>query len=718
MNSRAERSIEPAGGTSAWWVALSGGGMTLAGWFAPGVCAPVAGILCAVIILGRWRRGTVDAAGLAIVAGVTGFFCIKDVLTAGPLGRAAGELGVAAEGAARQPDTAAACSAAAVAGLCVFVFQLLRKTWSGEVGMRAWGRAVSGISAALAVVVLTAPHLARDYGDEFSVGEVASRNAAAGAFALAAMVAAGLVLDALRAGRSREWPVAAVAAGVCMAAAANLGSRGGLVALMAGAIYLVARATDGRVRRWGLAAGVLVIGAILVAPVTVARLGDLGEEYRVELWLGSMRVWREAPLGGVGGGGFADAFALFSGLVPVEGARVTHPDSSWVLLLTEWGVAGVAVVTVAGWLALRRGSARGAATGLRLGAEAGLVIWAVAAVGDISFHRAVTLVIALPLLAIVGAADGEGRKARAAGWTNLIGVALALVLAGLAMWERAGPLDMQVNHQRGFAALSDTDVERAAEFFEAAVAVDPANTAALQLYARALMSTAPERALPFWRRLFVAAGSRASGFLTEELTRNPMVPLRYWRKAVETRTDLWVVLADRDEAGAQGYFERWRTAPDEARARSPQWAVLGALARWGSVADMTTWLTIRPGKVNHDAAHGARFLRERGRGDIAWEWLAHGFPEGPMTSAREPDVGLRARVMANPDDYVAAARLLAQVGSEEERLRLLRRWSERPEAPAWFRIRLAYALRAAGLREEALTTMIEAAEASGRGTGR
>lgn len=718
MNARAETDGQPAGGLLArLTIALAGVGLAVCGWFAPSLCAPAAAMLCAIFFLTRRRRGAGETTGLAIAAGLTAMLCVKDLLTGGPIGWATVELGIALGWTPRQPDTAAACAAAAAVGIAVLVFHLLRTDWSDGVGPRAWGRAVAAVSAVLAAGVLTAPHAARDYGDGFHVGEVASRNAAAGAFALAAMVAGGLVIDALRAGRSREWPLAAAAAGVCAAAAASLGSRGGLVALLAGAMYFVARVGERRARGWVLSAGALLIGAMLIAPGTVARLGAWEGEYRLELWSASMRVWLEAPLGGVGGGGFADAFALFSGVLPVEGARVIHPDSSWVLIWTEWGSVGVAVVVAAGWLLLRRGVTRRAASGISIGAEAGLVVWAVAAIGDVSFHRAVTLVIGLPLLAIVWPGDTPSRQSRAPTWTKLIGATLALVLACMVVWDRAGPLDGQVNHERGFAALSAADTAGAAKHFTAVVAVDPANTAALQLYARALMPNDPERALPLWRRLFVAAGPRASVFLNEELRRDQSVTLSYWMRAVETLPEMWVLLADRDELAAQQYFERWRTASEEARARSPLWAVLGALARWGNVADVLAWMTASPDVPLNEALHGARFLNERGRRDLAWTWLAGALPDPAGIAGVEPDAGLRARVRANPGDFVAAARLLAQTESADERLGLLRQWSVRAEAPAWFRIRLAHTLHAAGQREEAFTLLLDAAESMRRAQG-
>lgn len=697
--------------TAAWLIGLAGGVLAWAGWFAPHTCAPLAALVCAGCFLWRGTNGAGAGAAVGIASGVTAILCAKDLLTAGPLGRAAVELGVASGLTARQPDAAAACSAAATAGIIVVVFQILRAALEDPRAARAWSRAAVVVATGTAAAALTA---SRAYGDGFQVGEVASRNAAAGAFALATMVAAGLALDAVKAGRVREWPAAAAAGGVCAAAAASLGSRGGLVALLAGAIYFVARAGGRRARGWVLPTGALLIGALLVAPGTVARLGDLGDEYRLELWWGSLRAWVEAPLGGVGGGGFADAFALFSGMLPVEGARVTHPDSSWVLLLVEWGAAGVVLVALAGWRLLRGGGRGGAPHGLGIGAEAGLVVWAVAAMGDVAFHRAASLAIGVPLLAIawpVGAGDG---RTQGRGWTRAIGAALAFALAGMAAWEGAGPLDRRVNHEKGFAALGDGDAPAAAGYFVAAAATDPANTEALRLYARALMPTAPELALPLWRRLFLAAGPRASFFLGEELARGGGVSLRYWMRAAETRPEAWVLLADRDEDGAQGCFERWRTASEAAKRLSPQQATLGALARWGVVADLTAWMETRPPIAVIDGVNGARFLSARGRGDMAWAWLAGVLPEPEDLGRAEPDEGLRARVLANPEDHVAAARLLAQTESSEERVRLLSRWSERADAPPWFRIRLAHTLARAGRRDEALAMLLEAVEATRR----
>jgi len=671
-------------------------------------------------------RATVSWRGLAVGVTVIGLFWIKDRLMGGPLAAVVAASGAPVAFHARQPETASLVAQLASLGACLLWLPLLRGALDGDRVLAGWIRGTVLVLAGLAAAVLTHPAATADYGHGSQLGAVVSRNAAAGAFALGAILAAGLAVDAFRHGRPREWPLAAVAAGVCAAAVAGLGSRGGLFALSAGAVCLVVRLGGRRARLTLVGLVVLGLGVLLAAPATLARLADLGREYRLELWAGSWRALAHAPWGGVGAGGFETGFALLGRMIPDENMRVAHPDSSWVLLFTEWGLAGVVIVAGALGCLLSGRAAQGERDGLRGVVLAGLAAWAVAACGDISLHRPVLLVVGLPLLAAACPMDAE-RRGRAGGAIISTG-AVAVLLAVASVWavrlnQRADdpatidagmirllPLDSRVNHILGRSALARGDTETAARYFELVAAVEPANTAAFEGYARALMPVRPDLALSFWRRLLAVSVPRASALLRVELARPDGVSAIYWMRAAEVRPELWVVPADTDRAGAQRCYERWLMLPAGVRTGSPVAPVLGAMARWGGTADLTAWLQAGPRLQSSEIAPAGRMLRGRGRDDLAWVWLDHWFPM-PVSVKVEPDPGLKARVRANPDDTVAAARLLDQTPPGEESLRLLERLVARPGAPAAFRLHLARALHESGRREEALDLMLAAAEA-------
>lgn len=710
--------------------AVVGGVFLLAGWFAPALIVPGIGILFVGALAARDVRASFNGTALLVGMALVALFAVKDFLLPGPLAEAVSALGAPVGFHARQPNFPGGLGQLASLGLVVVLLPVLRTCLADRRLALYWMRTVVVVVAGLAAAVLTHPAATADYGEAFHLGYVVSRNPAAAVFALGAILAAGLAVVAVRDGRSWEWPLAGAAAVVCIAAVAGLGSRGGLFALAVGGGWFVVRLGDRRIRGTVAALVVLGVGLLLLAPATVARLVDLRAEYRLELWAASMRALAEAPFAGFGSGGFQAGFALFGGLLPAEGMRVTHPDSSWVLMLAEWGPIGLIAVAGAGWWLLRRASVGSDEIDIFcVTAWAGVAAWATAAIGDIALHRPSLLVIGVPLLAI---ALPSRETLRPAGGGRHVGVIcaglLALLFAGVSVWadythkrpddptqvdsRLAGllPLDPRVHHILGLAALERGAPDEAASHFTLVAALEPANARAIHAYARALLRVRPDLALPLWRRLMVAAQLTASSLLAAELAEPGSPDAVYWMRATENRPELWVVPADSDLMGAQRCYERWRMAPEPVRVRSPVGPVLGAIARWGTTGDMDAWLRAEPEVVVAQIASSGRLLRSRGRSDLAWVWLTHLLPAPPLVSGgTEP--GLRARVLANPDDHVAAAQLLNQTQATDEGLRLLDQLASRPGAPVWFRIQQAHALHERGRRDEALAVLLTAADA-------
>ena len=106
-----------------------------------------------------------------------------------------------------------------------------------------------------------------------------------------------------------------------------------------------------------------------------------------------------------------------------------------------------------------------------------------------------------------------------------------------------------------------------------------------------------------------------------------------------------------------------------------------------------------------DRRSGANRGRRGDRHQPRWTRL----PEPGWESVAEEDAGLKGRVLANPSDFVAAARLVGQTRDPDERLKLLERIAARSDAPAAFLVRLAYVLRENGRRAEALDRLQAAA---------
>lgn len=700
-------------------------------WFAPALVAPLVLLWVACAAWHPRLRAAFTPRVLGAAAGLLAFLLLKDLATPGPFASALGRLDpLAAAPLARQPDTPGFLVSLGRVAAILLALPLLRVLLVPGRRARSFFGGLALALAGLACALLTHPAPTEGYGRAFRLGEVASRNPAAGAFALGAILALGAGLSAIRAGRWRALPAFA-ASGVCAAAVLALGSRGGLLALGAGIAALLYQENRDKIGRAVTLAAAAAIVILLFAPGPLSRLVAEGEGYRLELAGASLRALALAPWGGLGLGGFAPGFALFGELVPAEGMRVIHPDNGWILLFVEWGALGIGAAALAGFLLLRpRDGERDASPTAR----AVLAAWGVAALGDVSFHRVELLVLGLPALAACfpapePAAGAAPRRRRPLALLVSV-LALGAAAAGLAgeAWLRAArdparsdprlaaalPLDPAVRHLSGNRALERGDLDRAAVEYTVASALDPANTLAIQAYARAFTGARPELATPLWRRLFAGAGDgpRAADLLREELSRPGTRDAYFWMEVLDARPALWVVAADTELRGAQPAYERWRRRPAAERAASPWRSALGASARWGGAREFAQWLGEDPARRKPaEIAFGGDFLRERGRDDLAWLWLSRHLPAPAPRPPASPDPLLRAFVLANPDDALAAARLLEQTESGPERLAILERLVARPRTPASFRIRLAYELHAAGRTREALTALQAAAAA-------
>lgn len=713
---------------TAWSVALSASASVLVAWFRPDALAPLALAWCACAVWLPGIRAQFTPRVLVAIIGLLLFIATKDLLFPGPFASELSRLDPATSPPrARQPDWPRVLVSLGGLAAILLVIPALRALLAGPENARAASLGMVAAVAGLACALLTHPAEASRYGRDFQLGSVASRNPAAGAFALGALIALGAGLSAHR-DRKKEALPAFAASALCAAAVGALGSRGGLLALGAGALLLSYQENKYKTGRAAALLGGVFIALLLFAPGPLSRLAAEGDGYRLELAGATLRALALAPWGGLGLGGFAPGFALFGGLVPAEGMRAIHPDCGWMLLLCEWGVLGLVALALTGVALLKPASPAGDRPA-QPAATAALVAWMVAAVGDISFHRVELLVLGLPLLAQRFPARNTSTRAP----LPLLGPSCASILAVATLVSifygrhrvdealdpaasaAAGspavlPLDPAARHLAGNHALARGDLPRAAVEYTVAAALDPANSIAIEAYARAIAHSRPDLALPLWRRLFEGASERAQGLLKEELTRVDAPDASYWLRALPERPTLWILPADSDLRGAQSAYEKWLRLPASIRAASPWQSVLGASARWGTAKEFAAWLSdVKHASTADAAANGGELLSRRGRDDLAWLWLNHALPAPPTSPGRAPDPALKAVVLANPSDTVAAMRLVEQTNGSAERLALLKTLNARANAPATFRLLLARELDAAGRRPEALAELQAAA---------
>ena len=266
------------------------------------------------------------------------------------------------------------------------------------------------------------------------------------------MLAAGIVLAALVAGRSRGAWVGTTAG---LLVAAVFARRAGLLPgrrLLPAALALLAAA--------GIAAlaGLTPYGrATLGYAASIADPGQSSNRFRILAWEDSLSMWRKYPASGVGAGGFqalwpAYATPEFMRMAVENEAKVEHPHNEYLNALAEGGP--VAAAGLVGFFAAcvtciwRR---------LRTGAEPAVLIgaaWGVAAIGvnaAFSFPLSVAPTAAA-LAALAGAACvGEPvEPVRGRRWPGVVGGAAALVAllfvarpvaADSAMWRAGRSLD-------------------------------------------------------------------------------------------------------------------------------------------------------------------------------------------------------------------------------------------------------------------------------------
>jgi hypothetical protein len=138
-------------------------------------------------------------------------------------------------------------------------------------------------------------------------------------------------------------------------------SRGGIIALSAGMIFLVFFAATRRTRRLHhavlaqvIAAGVLTVAGYLAYDTILKEMKTLGnldavrEDMKFQAWKGTVPMIVDHPIVGIGRGAFASVYPRYKS-VAVEGT-FTHPENEVVQNLVEWGpiFGGVFLLIFAG----------------------------------------------------------------------------------------------------------------------------------------------------------------------------------------------------------------------------------------------------------------------------------------------------------------------------------------------------------------------------------
>jgi hypothetical protein len=466
------------------------------------------------------------------------------------------------------------------------------------------------------------------------------------------------------------------------------------------------------------------LGLMVVNPGLGDRLAKLGQEFRFQIWRDALPLLKLYPFGGIGLGAYEKTVPLVSQLDLPPDSRLTHPDSSWVLLAVEWGP--LATLLLAGgiaWLLRARDSARpdaGSEDVMILRAnQAAVLAWCVCGITDISFHRPETLVPGIALIGTLpwptrtrlpgarftGAAAGAACLILVGGW-----MARATVARGDPAQLRWDPLNPRVQYAAAIAAWNQRgDRTEAVRRFRISTALDSHSARLPATIGQLLAASAPEEAAGFWAEMLRRCRGEAAygaSLLLEAKHRNPELPSDYWASfTAEALPDALLAIAAEDGSDASALLARWCERGDFRAINDPNIAgfFLTALARApdpGTILDrlMRAPVADIPARVQ---LQSARLLQAAGDSSRAWSIL-FALSQGTNLPAK------RESLLADPRfrQWVGLLEEAPAVETTGVRLRLLDQVMERVGSPVWFRWERARLLHVLDREHEAVDELL------------
>ena len=395
-------------------------------------------------------------------------------------------------------------------------------------------------------------------------GPFPNRNHTAHVLALGGVLAVGCGADAARHGTARAVPWL-LAGCVVLAALAATYSRGGVMMFFfALAIWNAAVARQRKswkILLLGLAALCLAAAAVLVFGGAIAErfAGGQGSEFgfRFRIWSDATDLIEASPLYGSGLGNFAALFPFYR-VQSVIQSGVIHPESDWLWLASETGLAGAALGLLAVWIAfagalpLKRGTQR-RLRGAALAATAAAVFHGFL---DVPGHRLGSVLAALLVLALA-------RKDHESGIPSHVAVAgwrvLGLAMVALAAWW----MNFTNDAARAETLAREGRFAAAAESASLAIARAPLDWRPYFTRAGALARTG--------KVIEAVADFRRARMLEPHYAEIPLEEGRFWiRRQPELAFIAWTEALRRSGGPeAPGVFGQMRMAvPDDAASRA------------------------------------------------------------------------------------------------------------------------------------------------------
>ncbi len=586
-------------------------------------------------------------------------------------------------------------------------------------------------------------------------GPFPNRNHTASFLAMAGLCCGGCLLWAI----AKGLRVAAVAAGALMFAslAALLASqsRGGLVAFGAGILVLTAlvlwKRRDRRTLLFTLCGLLLVVFVVLTFGGKVIERfssregGMVSNETRVLIWNETLRIWKDAPLFGHGIETFAQIFPLYQ-VADLDGKTVLHPESSWLLWLTEFGAmpvlllfAGLVVFVVVNMRAVfeQRRSFY-----LAAGALAGVAALLVHAMFDVPAHRWATAGFALALLGVafpLRASDVSTAPRRVALMPLLLAafwvwplmsrppvwspLAPTMILnrettrgatkPQLAEYEavlKHFPLNPWLHQYAGMHALSEQPKERALwEQHFTIVRRLAASAWWLPVMQARAAKQFPSQAIVFWQDAVQRAGRQRGEVLRDAVRETGRMngARVLWGQFVEEHPELALSYAEiiveelrEPDEHIRAYYELWWEKRAEAEVAEDEVLVFYRYAsRWSSPEQLEQWMKRHASRHGRDHRVWMELLHGWKQDERAWQIYSGVMPEpayGEMPKSTKREV-LENRYRLAPENAahaLALAQMLDAEGDKAAAQKIIFTVAQRTDAPPWFIRKAAYLLAA------------------------
>lgn len=702
----------------------------------------------------------------------------------------AGEMGVPLP-ATHHPEPQRAVDALLAGVLALVWFQWVRTLAAERETRRAmgWVMFAAGVAVAAVCLAMGRREVGAEggmiYGLRFTTswagwGPFPNRNHTADFLAMSMLIGAGCIAWAVAKKRKMLMLAGCAAFLVIAAALIKSGSRGGLlIAFGVGAAVfaLVVLVRFFSVRTFALVttAGVVAMTAFLLAGgEIIARMqsheaGGVSNALRIAIWRDTSAMWKDAPLFGHGLETFAQLFPIYQ-TVPLDGARVIHPESSWLLWMAEMGIVplGIIVVTLVIFIAKNMSAVmeRRGAFFISLGALAGFAGFLAHCAIDVPAHRWGTAVFALSLLAVACPQRGEDAPA-----PSRLGALVPLAVAGfwiipmlsagaswsplkpvlllerenwaaakrtlrptLAEWRAAAkwfPLDWEVQQTAGLREL-EADISRVKNGaspspvwqwrFDVVSRLAPGlyGESMKQAYAAAQVSKG--LAIGYWQKAVDAAGHDKHEVLRTALRETALFPGAEgaWISFCMERPQLLPVLATlliedakRVPAETRFLFESWwqQRSTSHDFTEDERGAFHRYAQHWAKPEHLAQWVKANAARRKQDYREWVALFHKSGDSQRAWELLS-GVEKEPApiaVPALATHASMRDLMDAAPENFGNIASLLSFLearGQKEEARTILLKTALRTNAPKWFLQKSAYILAAEGKAAEAVELML------------